>query len=253
MLVGDNYDEYRHPELYDLENPDSEPEREFYLSVARELGGPVLELGCGTGRLTLPLAQNGIDITGIEVVPEMLAQARLKGAGLSVRWVEADVRDFHLDQKFNLIFETGSVFMHMLSNADQDAFLARVREHLAPGGRFIFSLWFPHAGSLEAVPEEKEWYTYQDNQGRTVRVGGTEDYDEIRQVKRETAIRHIIDPDGTETVLVAPLYLRYTFPQEMERLLPAAGFHILERCGGPDRSPLTPSSQVMTYLVGLKD
>jgi SAM-dependent methyltransferase len=248
MAYGPNLEEYRDPELYDLENPDFEPEGPFYLAYARELGGSVLELGCGTGRITIPLAKAGVEITGLDVVSGMLAQARAKAGGLPVEWIEADVRSFHLGRRFKLIFENGCVFMHMLTRSDQQAFLARVREHLAPGGRFIVSLLFPHPDLLVTDREEKDWFTYTDLQGRTVRVSGTDEYDELRQVKTETAIRRIIEPDGAETVRVAPLSLRYTFPQEMEALLEQAGFEVLERFGGPDRSPVSKESQHLVYV-----
>ncbi len=247
-----NLEEYAFPELYDLENPDFEPAGSFYLSFAREVGGPVLELGCGTGRMTIPLAEQGFEITGLELAPGMLALAREKAGSLPIEWVEADARDFHLNRKFNFMFENGCVFMHMLTNADQQAFLAGVHEHLAPGGRFVLSLFFPHLAYLQNELEEKEWFTYQDNRGRTVRVCGTEQYDELRQVKLETAIRHILNADGSETVHVAPLSLRYTFPQEMETLLDGAGFEVVERYGGPDRSELTNTSQYLVYVCKLK-
>ena len=252
MQPNDDLSEYALPELYDLENPDFEPEGLFYLELARELGGPVLELGCGTGRMTIPLAQHGLEMTGVDIVPEMLALGKSKAGDLPIRWVEADARAFQLGQKYRFIFESGGVFMHMLTNADQDAFLARVREHLAPGGRFVFSLFFPHPDRLATDLEEKAWFTYQDPQGREVRVSGTEQYDELRQVKVETAIRRVAGPDGAERVHVAPLPLRYSFPQEIERLLDNAGFAILERCGGPDRSPLTAESSFMVYICQVK-
>ena len=250
MVDRSNLEEYSHPDLYDLENPDFEPEGPFYLSLARELGGPVLELGCGTGRYTIPLAQNGLEMTGLDVVPGMLERAKTKAGDLPIRWVEADVRDFHLGHRFTFIFESGSVFMHMLTNADQLAFLARVREHLAPGGRFVVSLFFPHPGLLRTDADEKEWFTYQEGRGGTVRVSGTEQYDELRQVKTETAIRRIVSADGNETVHVAPLQLRYTFPQEMESLLDRVGFEVKERYGGPDRSPLAGDSRYLVFVCG---
>jgi SAM-dependent methyltransferase len=248
MTDAENLEEYLHPALYDLENPDFEPEGPFYLAIAKELGGPVLEIGCGTGRMTIPLAQNGLEITGLDAVVAMLERAKVKAGDLPIEWVEADARSFHLGRQFALIFESGSVFMHMLTRADQEAFLDRVSAHLAPGGRFVFSLFFPHPDLLTSEPEEKEWFTYQDESGRTVKVSGTEFYDELRQVKIETAYRRIQGPDGDETVLIAPLSLRYTFPQEIEALLDQAGFNILERYGGPDFSPLTNDSRYMVFV-----
>ncbi len=243
-----NLDEYLDPEIYDLENPDFEPDGSFYLEIAKEAPGSVLELGCGTGRLAIPLARRGLDMTGLDIVPEMLARARQKSADLPICWIEADARDFHLGRKFSLIFESGSVFMHMLTRPDQEAFLSCAREHLAPGGRLVICLFFPHSEDLVTDPVEKEWFSYQDAQGRTIRVSGNQSYDELKQLKTETAIRRIIDSNGVETVRVAPLTLRYTYPEEMEAILDQAGFKILERCGGPDRSPPTDDSRYMIYI-----
>jgi SAM-dependent methyltransferase len=246
--MNSNLDEYRHPDLYDIENADFDPEGPFYLELARELGGPVLEIGCGTGRMTIPLAKAGLDMTGLDIVPEMLARAKEKAGDLPITWVEADARSYSLGKKFRFIFECGSVFMHQLTNADQQAFLERVREHLAPGGMFVVSLFFPHRENLENVPEEKEWFSYSDALGQMVRVSGSEVYDELAQVKNETAIRRITLLNGEEQVLAAPLCLRYTFPQEMEALLDHAGFRIIERYGGADRSPLTAESRFLVYV-----
>ena len=248
MGENTNLVEYQHPELYDLENPDFEPDGLLYLAIAREMGGAILELGCGTGRFTIPLAQQGLEITGLDIAPEMLAAARRKAGALPIQWVEADARYFQLNRQFKFIFESGGTFMHMLSNDDQLAFLAHVRRHLAPGGRFVISLFFPHPERMRTDLEENDWFTYQDQQGGTVRVSGTDQYDQLRQVKTETAIRRVTSLDGTEIVYIAPLQLRYTFPQEMEGLLAQAGFKIIERFGAPDRSPLTDASPYLIYL-----
>ncbi len=77
MKTNDNLSEYANPELYDLENQDFEPDGLFLLDFAKKLNGPVLEVGCGTGRITIPLAQNHMDITGLDVVPEMIWKSLL--------------------------------------------------------------------------------------------------------------------------------------------------------------------------------
>ncbi len=248
MIDNPNLEEYKYPDLYDLENPDFEPEGSFYLSIAQSIAGTILELGCGTGRFTIPLAQKGLKITGLDAVPGMLSLARAKAGSLPVQWIEADARSFSLHLRFDLIFESGSTFMHMLTNQDQLAFLANVQKHLAPGGCFAVSLLFPHPGLLQTDLAEKEWFSYPDGKGGTVQVSGTEEYDQLRQVKTETAIRRITRADGQKIVHAAPLQLRYTFPQEMEKLLARNGFEVVERYGGPDRSPLTNGSQFMVYV-----
>ena len=205
--------------------------------------------------MTIPMAQAGVDMTALDIVPGMLALAKDKAGkmpvgGRPITWLEADARDYHLGRQFALIFENGSVFMHMLERDDQRAFLDRAREHLAPGGRLVVSLFFPHPSQLVTDLEEKEWYTYLDELGRSVRVSGYESYDELRQIKTETAVRRV---EGEEQPRVVPLSLRYTFPQEMELLLETAGFQIHARYGGPDQSELTAESQYMVYVVGRGD
>jgi SAM-dependent methyltransferase len=247
-MMEDNLVEYRDPQIYDLENSDFEPDGPFLLEIARKTGNPVLELGCGTGRLTIPMARNGVEITGIDIVPTMLERARQKTSDLNIHWVLADVRTFRLDHTFRMIFESGSVFQHMLTRSDQESFLTRVREHLDQDGLFVFGSFFPHPEQLVSDEEEKEWFTTQHPQGWEIRVSGTEHYDELQQVKLETAYRRWKDASGREIVSVAPLALRYTFPQEMEALLHYNGFTVVERYGDNDGSPLTNRSRLMIYV-----
>ena len=246
-----NMDEYLHPDLYDLENPDFEPDGLMFLDYARQTGGPLLDIGCGTGRMTIPLAQHGLDVTGVELFPAMLERAKAKAGDLPIHWVEGDARNFHLGRTFGLILEGGCVFMHMLTRADQEAYLARVVEHLAPHGRFVVSIFFPHPDRLATELEEKDWFTYQDEQGRPVRVSGYETYDELAQIKVETAVRHVSGADGEETVYVAPLSLRYTFPQEMEALLDHAGLVLLNQAAGLVAQPVMLGLCVMIVTQGL--
>lgn len=244
----DNLQEYRDPATYDLENEDFEPDGPFYLALAQRIGGPVLELGCGTGRITIPLAEHGIEVTGLDIVPEMLARARHKAKGLSIPWIEGDARTFHLGRKFRLVFETGGTFQHLLKRADQEAMLASVREHLAADGLFVVSTVFPRPHLMRDVEEEEEWFAYADEKGREVRVSGTQRYDPLRQVKVETAYRRWRDSEGREIVKRVPLALRLIFPQEMEALLRHNGFAVAERYGDWDVSPLTNQSHVMIYV-----
>lgn len=243
-----NLAEYADPILYDLENKSFEPDGPFYLTLARRIGGPVLELGCGTGRITIPMAQQGISMTGVDITPGMLERARQKTQDVSIQWVEADARSFTLEQQFRFIFESGSLFQHLLERADQEAMLGRVRDHLEPEGRFVVGAIFPNADLLANVETEQEWFSYTNAEGQEVRVSGTQHYDPVRQVKTETAYRRWQDADGREILRPAPLMLRYVFPQELEALLHYNGFSVIERYGDLDFSPLTETSQHIMYL-----
>jgi ubiquinone/menaquinone biosynthesis C-methylase UbiE len=127
----------------------------FYLELAREaaaLGQPVLELGCGTGRVTIPIAQAGVEVVGLDNAPAMLNVARRKAAAaaLDVRWVQGDMRSFALDQRFGLVIIPFRSFLHLLTEADQLNCLACIRKHLLPGGRLALNFFAP---KLPAGPE----------------------------------------------------------------------------------------------------
>lgn len=248
MNEPDNLSEYSDPELYDLENSDFEPDGPFILSLAKKLGGRVLELGCGTGRVTIPLAENGVEIVGLDIVPGMIELARLKSGELPIEWILADVRSFQLGRKFRLIFESGSVFRHMLTRQDQEAYLVRVREHLEDDGRLVINLFFPKPHHLAGTEGEEEWFTAQHPNGHEIHVSGIDKYDSVRQVKTETAYRRWTDAHGNEITRVAPLSLRYVFPQEMEALLHYNGFEIAEQYGDVDLNPVTDESRYLIYI-----
>jgi SAM-dependent methyltransferase len=245
-----NLVEYDHPNLYDLENRDFAPQGPFYLALAQQTGDPVLELGCGTGRITIPIARHGVAITGLDIVPGMLEQARRKTADLPINWVEADARTFDLPISFRLIYATTGAFQHMLERADQEAMLGRVRAHLAPDGVFAFDVG--SAQVIGDIAEEQPWFTYADERGDEVRVSGTCHYDPLRQVYTEAAYRRWKGADGQEVTQYSPLAMRVFYPQELEALLHYNGFTVLERYGDYDRGPLTAESRTLIYVCRLR-
>ena len=164
--------------------------------------------------------------------------------------MEGDVRDFHLGKAFNLISAPGCVFEHLLEREDQEAMLACVREHLTPDGRFVIVIRFPRPGMMEDTAEEQDWFSYKDENGREVRVSGTDHYDPVRQIRHETAYRRWHDGDGMEVTRRARLALRLLFPQEMEALLHYNGFKVLHRWGDWDSNPLTGESSRIIYECG---
>ena len=186
MIDHDNLEEFGDSVAYDLEVGDDTGVA-FYEALARETGGPVLEIACGTGRVSIPVARRGFAVTGLDIVPGMLEVARSKSAGLSTRWVEGDGRTFDLGERFRLVFLTGNAFQGFVTNADQEALLGRVHAHLNDGGLFAFetrnSRWGTrevrdedHDGlfvDLETKTEEEAWPSYVDAEGREVRVSRT--------------------------------------------------------------------------------
>lgn len=245
--LHDNLIEYADPALYDDENRTFEPDGPFFRDLILRVGQPALELACGTGRLTIPLARAGIDITGLDITPGMLSRARQKAAGLPVEWIEADARTFRLEPQFKVIFASG-FFQHLLERPDQEAVLRRVRDHLAPGGVFAFNLFFPHADSLADAPDEQEWDRYENARGQMVIVTGMDHYDPIRQIRTETAIRRWTESDGREVVQSAPLQQRMFFPAELDALLHYNGFSVSGLHGDYDSRPLRPDDRLMIVV-----
>jgi SAM-dependent methyltransferase len=242
-----NLVEYSQPDLYDLENPDFEPDGSFYLALTHQFPGPVLDLGCGTGRITIPLARQGVSITGLDVMPAMIARAQSKTADLPIRWIQADARTFHLSTQFQLILDTGATLQHLLERADHEAVLARIREHLAPDGCVVFHTFAPHPTRLADLGEH-DWFAYADLSERMIRVSGSVRYEHQRQVFHEDAIRRWQDQTGQEVVRFAPLARRMFFPQELELLLHYNGFLVTQQYGNWDGSPITNESELMIMV-----
>jgi SAM-dependent methyltransferase len=259
VLDHDNLEEFADAAGYDIED-DSDAGVGFYAALAQETGGPILEIACGTGRASLPIARLGLAVTGVDIVPGMLDQARRKSAGLPVRWVEGDARTFDLGERFRLVFLTGNAFQAFLTRADQEALLGGVRAHLHEDGLFAFETrnprWAVSAGAetpvtgrsedglfafLETRAAEEDHGAYADAQGREVRVSKTQAYDHLAQVLLWTTYRRWQE-GNVEQTKVTRIAVRFTFPQELEALLAHNGFTVLRRYGDWGGEPLTAAS-----------
>ena len=250
MLEHDNLEEFADPLNYDLADT-SDAGVEFYCALAREAGGSVLDLACGTGRVTIPVARLGFPVTGLDIVPGMLERARGKSVGLPVRWVEGDARAFDLGEQFRLVFMTGNAFQAFVTNAEQEALLRRVRAHLHDDGLFAFETRNPLLPNSETRPglfvtletddEEKAWPSFVNADGHEVRVSTTQAYDHAAQVVHLTAHKRWRE-GGEERTAVTRTALRYTFPQELAALLHYNGFDVVRQYGDWDSEPLTAAS-----------
>lgn len=252
MTGHTNLEDYQDPVFYDLEMEQLGTPDVFYLTLAQRIGGDVLELGCGTGRYTIPMADAGISMTGLDIVPQMLAEAKRKAGSPAIDWVEADARDFHLGRQFRLIFESGAMFCHLQTRADYEALLGCVREHLEDGGYFVVCSRFARPEVMTTDETEAVWFSYTTPRGETVQVSGFQQYDAISQITTETAIRRWTDASGQVKERVAPLKLRHFFPQELEALLHYNGFRIVEAYGDTDFSSLSVDSPNIIYVCQLR-
>ena len=242
-------DEYgRIAELYDhVGLYRDRPDLDFYLDAAREAGSPVLEIGCGTGRVLIPTARAGIEITGLDFSPSMLAVCRQRllaepdPVRARVTLVEGDMRRFDLGRRFTLVTIPFRPFQHLVSVEDQLACLGSIRRHLVPGGRLILDLFNP---SLEALVNRPAGVEAEDTpetllpDGRRLsRSYRIVSQDRATQANQVELIYYVTHPGGRTERLVHGFAMRYLFRYEAEHLLVRAGFEIEALYAGYDRSP----------------
>jgi SAM-dependent methyltransferase len=254
MNVHDNLEEFTDPPNYDIEEGRRSAARnEFYCDLAKRVGGPVLEIACGSGLVTIPIAALGLDVTGVDLARPMLAHARKKAAlqGLTVHWVEADARSIDLGTKYQFILLTGNAFQAFLRREDREALLASVRRHLAPQGVFAFEMRNPSGHDLDTHLEEEFDQSYVSMEGFQVSVSFTQTYDPIEQVMHWTSYRRWndgIQDHQKETHIVC----RFTHPQELEALLHYNGFLTVEGYGNWDKEPLSAASPSIISICKTK-
>lgn len=237
-----DFDIYDDPELYDLMAPPNGQVEEFYINEAQRLGGPVLELACGTGRFAIPLAQKGFDVTGLDLNPGMLDRARVtaEAAGAPLTLVQADMRAFTIDEQFGLIFVTTNSLLHLHESSDLIDCFASIARHLTTHGAFIVEIFNPSPSWLSLPPSERKRVGVLSHPtlGKIV-VEETINYDRASQINRGTWYYSTpTQPDFR----VRPLHLRNIYPQELPLLLERGGLRLLRRYGGYDRGPFQSSS-----------
>lgn len=223
------------------------PDVAFYVDMAKESGGPVLELGCGTGRVLIPTAETGLEITGFDYSENMLAQCRRRLETQSrevqerVNLVQGDMRSFDLKRRFALITIPFRPFQHIIDTEDQIRCLESVHRHLEPGGRLVMDLFCPSIPFLadeNALNEAGEEPDVDLPDGRVMRRRiriAARDYH--KQISDCELIYYMTHPDGREERLVHKFPMRYLFRYEAEHLLVRCGFEVEALYADFDRSP----------------
>jgi SAM-dependent methyltransferase len=214
----------------------------FYRELAVASCGPVLELGVGTGRVLLPIAELGIPVTGLDSSPRMLQQMRGKRFPPTLRLLCAPMQDFDLGaDRFTLIYAAFRSFQHLLEVDDQLACLACVRRHLAPGGVFAFDVSAPRFDLLAHASRGEVDEARFELDGESVVLYARTSVDAALQ-RTHLALR-LERSSGGELVAneCVPMTLRYFFRYELEHLLARAGFSA-EFYGGFDQRPFDHAS-----------
>jgi SAM-dependent methyltransferase len=231
----------------------------FYRNAAREFGDPVLELGCGTGRVTIALALAGYRVTGLDVSERMLERCKDKRAVLPaearerVHLVRGDMTRFDLGERFRLVIVPFRPFQHLLEVRQQLDCLASVRKHLAPGGRLVLDFFHCDPRRIhdpEFLKESPPTAEFEMPGGRRVTL--TERvvaFHYGRQCNDVEMIYTVTHPDGRKEPLVFGFTIRYFFSYEVEHLLARCGFRAAAVYGNFDRSPLEDASPEMIFVA----
>ena len=227
---------------YDLLNKGVIDDIPFYIRQIEKYSEPVLELASGTGRVTIPLAENGITMTGIDTSESMLPHAKTKAnqKKVNIEWIKADCRDFKLNKKFNLIifpFNTIAV-LHDLKSTE--SCFSCVRNHLNGNGRFIIDFFNPRLDILTKDPNERDVIAkYPDPDGKgKILVAESHFYDAASQISRVKNYYLI----GDKEEVIVDFNMRIFYPQELDELLHYNGFTIEAKYGNYDESPFVSES-----------
>jgi SAM-dependent methyltransferase len=267
MAATDECALYADPELYNMLFPDARhsaaipgdlrrertlASEQFYVEEARRSGGPVLEVGCGSGRLTIAIAQNGMEVSAIDLSSTMLAAARSKAesAGVHIEFFEADMRGFDLGRRFSTILIAGNSLLHLLTNEELLQCLATVRRHLAADGRLIFDVSKWGLERLARDPAERHpVMSVMDPRLGEIAIEESAAYDSATQVRD---IAWFLSTSSARDFRVIEYTLRVIFPQELLLLLDLAGFRLEARYGEFTRIPFDAASPRQVCVCSLR-
>ena len=237
-------------DIYDLVGSALTYGLDFYVGLARAANGPVLDIACGTGRILLPCLQAGVDIEGLDLYEPMLKTLRAKASalGLTPRLHQADMSDFSVPRRFELVMIPFNAFIHNMTQEAQIRCLQLCREHLLPGGRLIFDTFFPALQfvSTPAKTRVLEGEFPHPHTGLPVRMYDTRTVDRVAQVFHSINEIEMLAADGNvQSVHRTEDRSRFFYKHEMTLLLRLAGFARWEIHGDFDGRPLTREDDAM--------
>jgi SAM-dependent methyltransferase len=244
---------------YDLDFENENDDIDFFRSFAQRSGSPVLEIGVGTGRVAIPLAKDGLKVTGLDISPAMLQTAHTKASEAKItrnlKLVEADARDFKLEQRFAMAFVAANSFMHFVDAEDQMAVLQAIHEHLNPGGLIVIDVFNP---SLYVSNEPDgvviHDYTRKDpHTGNTVMKFETRQIDHARQMIDVQFFYDELNREGAVHRLIAPFAMHYFSYHELTLLLTKSGFAIEQVYGSYELDDYHTHSSRMIFVAAKEE
>nr|MBN2276542.1 class I SAM-dependent methyltransferase [candidate division Zixibacteria bacterium] len=247
-------------ELYDyVPGYRSRPDIDFFVRCCMESGGDIIELGSGTGRILIPVAEAGCQITGVDLSEFMLSRCREKLEKCPdeiknrIRLIQGNIISIDLDRKFDLAIMPFRVFQHLVTVEEQLACLKNINRHLNGDDRLVFDVFQTDLKRINNPAFMNEMEDFSDidlPDGRRLRrnhrVAAFHPEEQVNEVE---LIYYLTDSKGETSRIVQAFPFRYFFRYEMEHLLARAGFKILEVFGDFDRSPLSGHSPEMIFVT----
>lgn len=240
--------------FYDRAVSGSDDDLPLYLALAQRYGPRVLELGCGTGRVAVPLAQAGYQVVGVDQSAAMLGLARERCAreGVSVEWIEGAIEAVELPRGAGLAICALDSFLHLTSRHAQEAALANVARALTDGGALALDLptlaawsdWSPGIRPLELV-----WSDHEPERGLVTHHFTSFRANPAEQTRHVTHIFEQQRADGTVRRWSAAYVLRFIGRFELALLLERAGLRLSGVYGDYDLGPLTEASERMIVIA----
>jgi len=218
----------------------------FYLEYCSKTGGPILECCSGTGRIAIPIARAGLDITGLDLNEKMLrvCRSKLLKENQSVRkrlhLVKGDMRNFSIDKKFKIAFIAFASFLQNTSIEDEESTLRCIANHLEDNGLLILDIFNPdlsrpqHLLRLDHVHELKNRNTFLRFSSDSPNIE--------KQLIDSTAIYDLVRPNGSIKRSIVRIQRRYIFHDELLKLLERTGFQIDEVFGSFRKEKFTEKS-----------
>ena len=245
---------YADAEHYDLLAQMTAPaDLPFYARLLQDRGGPVLEIGCGTGRVLLTLCRAGAEAVGIDSAAPLLERAAAKAAaaGLTPTIVAADFRDFDLGRTFPLLLFPYNAFNHLLEIEDVQRCLSALRRHMDSDSLLVIDTFNPNPNALCLEPKPaRAILRYLDpSSGEEVVLSETNAYDAATQIN---TISWSYEVGGRPAARVDELAMRIFFPRELDALLRWGGFEVVDKLGDYDGKPFaarTPKQLMLCRLA----
>ena len=257
------FEHYADPWLYDHEYRRRRADVNWYRARARSLGGDVLELGCGSGRVLVPLVRDGLHVVGVDASQPMLVRCQERLARLApsardrARLVRADFRALPFARRWPVIICPFNAMMHLYSRDDLSRFFDGVRDRLAPGGRFVFDILNPDLKWLNRDPHRRWARTrFKDPRSGASWIYTTNHfYDAATQIAWIRIFYDALDAPSEKLprTRVVRLAHRQIFPEELLLLLDNAGFTVEERLGDFDGSAFTGDSESQVCTCSIRD